>query len=343
MGANSLTSAFSLGRQSAIDVSASTYATALATVSGLQPRFDITESRREHPGGIGTRATSKRSASTRTGYLVDAVSTFVLRPRFIGYALLGAGFTVTTVNNSTHYTHTFKLATRATYPWLSALWLVDDATVAPFTVKSTNVRCTQLNINASPEEAVCDLTAVGMTEGDGTGSETKTSEVGFEILPTKGSATFNFGVATPFITSIRSINLAINNTLKEDDRFLLQAARTDLPQEEVTVEAVLGGIPIDRNLYRRIVRGNTTNTAPTLSAPTGNLVYKFESAANIVGAAVPYSWEVDMNSVEYTFPDNQLQANEADEIELELTASMIDNVTDPIVIVLVNDVASYAA
>jgi hypothetical protein len=342
MGANSLTCAFSLGQQAAIDTDATDFITTLATVSGLQPRFDITESRREHPGAVGSRATAKRAASTRTGYLVDLVSTFVLRPRFIGHALLGAGFTVATTNNTTHYTHVFKLASRATFPWLTGLWYIDDDAVAAFTLKSGNVRLTQLNINASPEEVQCDLAAVGMTEGDAAGTETLVSEAGFEILPTIGTMTVNLA-STSFITSVRSINLAIANTLKEDDRFLFVSGRTDLPQEEITVAATLGGVPITRDLYRRIVRGGTSGTEPSLVPPTGDLIYKFQSAANITGASVPYSLQMDLNSVEYTFPDNQLQASEADDLELEVTAEMIDNVTDPIVITLVNDVASYAA
>ncbi len=75
---------------------------------------------------------------------------------------------------------------------------------------------------------------------------------------------------------------------------------------------------------------------------TGNLVYEFRSAANISGAAVPYSLNIDINSCEYTIADNSLRANLADEIEPEISWEMIDDVTDPIVITLKNDVASYA-
>lgn len=338
MAVNSLVAAFSLGQQAAKDTAADDFITTLATVSGLQPRFDITESRQAHPGGLGTRATSKRAASTRTGYLVDAAATFVLRPRFIGKALLAAGFTVSTANNTTHYTHTFKLATRATFPWMSALWLLPDDDVAEFELLSSNMRATQLNVNATPDEVACDMTLTGMTEGDAAGTETKVAEIGVEILPTVGTMT----VAGVSITVAKGLNMAIANTLKEDQRYLFQAARTDLPQESIGVSGTLTGSPLNRDIYREIFRGGTSGTAPSLTPLTGNLVYEFRSASNISGASVPYSLNIDINSCEYTIADNSLRANLADEIEPEISWEMIDDVTDPIVITLINDVSSYA-
>jgi len=338
MAVNSLVCAFSLGQQSAIDTVATDFITALATVSGLQPRFDVTESRQEHPGGAGTRATSKRAPSTRTGYLVDAKCTFVLRPRFIGHALLTNGFTVATTGAGP-YTHVFKLATRATFPWMTGLWLLPDDDVASFRLLSSNVRGTSLNINATTSEVQCDTSLVGMTEGDAAGTETLVSETTVEILPTIGSMT----IAGVTITKAKTLNLAIANTIKEDQRYLFEAARTDLPQESVAVTGTIGGAPLTRDVYRQIFRGGTSGTEPSLTPLTGNMVYAFESSSDIPTFGVPYSLTIDLNSVEFSISDNSLQANNADEIEPEINFEMIDDVTDPIVITLVNDVASYAA
>lgn len=340
MSAGSLSSFFGLGKQTAQDTAATKIYKTLAIQSGMQPEFDVTETRLEHPGGTGARNTAKKSASARTGYLVPFKSTFILRPNFLPMALIGAGFSCSTVNNSGYYTHTLTWAGSSAVPWVSAFWHVEASDNA-FTTRATNARVTKLSLNATPKEIQCDLEGKGMVGGEATGSETVTTEAAIEILPTLGTVSvLSSGVA--IATAFRSANTEITQELTEDDTALWQPTRADLPQKSIGAKVTFGGIDITRDFYRELVNGGTSNTSPSLLTLRGDLLYKWESAEMITGA-VPYSVSIDMNSVEYTADSNTFQASGDDQIRCGLVADVIDDVATPLSIVVVNNVSAYTA
>lgn len=339
MAAGSLSSFFGLGPQSAKDTAATKYWKTLATVSGMQPQFDVSDSRLEHPGGTGSRNTSKKSVSARTGYLMPFKSTFIARGNFLPIALRLSGFDIATTNNSGYYTHVCTWSASSAVAWGSAFWYVaaDDNA---FTVRAVNSRVTKLALNATPTEIQCDLEGKGMTGGEATGSETVTSEAAYEILPTIGSVTVqSSGVA--IATSFRSANTEITQELIEDDRTLFQATRADLPQKSIGATITLGGIDITRAFYRKLFNAGTGNTTPSLTPLTGDLSMNFQSSAFITGS-IPWSVTIAAPSVEFAATDNNFQAQNDDQIRCELVASVIDNVTTPLTITVVNNVSSYA-
>lgn len=340
MSAGSLSSWFGIGKQSAQDTAATKYIKTLATQSGMQPEFDITDTRLEHPGGTGARNTKKKSRSARTGYLVPFKSTFILRPNFLPMALIAAGFQCSTVTNSGYYTHTLTWAGAAAVPWCSAFWHV-EASDNPFTTRATNARVTKLALNATPKEIQCDLEGKGMVGGEATGSETVTSEAAIEILPTLGTVSVLAG-GVAIATGFRTANTEITQELTEDDAALWTPTRVDLPQKSLAAKVTFGGIDITRDFYRKLINGGTGNTSPSLLTLAGDLLYRWESAEMITGA-VPYSVTIDMNSVEYTADSNTFQASGDDQIRCGLVAEVIDDVTTPLSIIVVNNVSSYTA
>lgn len=340
MSAGSLSSFFGLGRQSAQDVAATKYWKALATQSGMQPEFDQTDTRLEHPGGTGTRNTKKKSRTARTSYLVPYKASFILRPNFLPIALISMGFQCTTVNNSGYYTHTLTWAPATAVPWASAFWYV-AASDNPFTARATNARSTKLSINATPKEIACDIEGKGMVGGEATGSETSTSEAATEILPTLGSVSvLSGGVA--IATLFRSANTELTQELTEDDAALWQPTRADLPQKGLGAKTTFGGIDITRDFFRKLNNGSTVATNPSLLTLAGDLLMRWESAEMITGA-IPYSVTIDMNSVEYTADSNTFQASGDDQIRCGLVAEVIDDVATPLSIVVVNNVSAYTA
>lgn len=340
MSASSLASAFSLAVQSGKGTAATTgFHTALATVSGLDPEFDKIEPIAEHPSSA-SRSTHRKSSTQRSGYLVPVNASFLLHPRFIGKVLRAMGCGVTTVNNTTHYTHTFKLAADASIAWMSAIHLWSGATNKER--KAVDVRGEQLQINVDTANIQCQFQGVGLTEGNSTGSETKTAEDTTLLSPYTGSTTFKIG-ATTVATTLRGNQFQMQQTLDRDSRILHQAARADMPRTDYDITGTLQGIDIDQGTYEhymRIKRGGTGGTAPSLTPATGELTWTFASLANITGAAVPYSLTVDLVEAEYDMVSPN--ANGRDIIRADITYSMLDTSTDPLVITLVNDIASYA-
>ncbi len=339
MSVPSLSSAFSLGIQSAKGTAATNYKTTLATVSGMQPTFDTRTAPLEHPGGA-SRATAQKSTDARTGYLTKPKATFILRPNFIGTALMGLGFQCSSVNNSGYYTHTFTIAATASAKWLSALWYVATEDAA-MTLKSTDVRLTKLSLNATPDSVEGQIEGSGLSALEASGSETLVSEAAHEILPTAGSLTVQSS-STPLFTAVRGVNFEFTQELLEDDRTLFTATRQDLPIKSQSAQITFSGVDISRALYRKVVNAGSSNTTASLSPFTGDLTYQFESA-DFVSGSVPYSLTVTMPSVQYEFSDGTIQAQNDDQVRVDVVAKMIDNVTTPLTIVLVNGISAYTS
>lgn len=341
MSTNSLNSSISLGVQSGKGTAATAYKTSLAQDSSAMPKFDVHEPKLEHPAPAA-RATKVKAAQQRTGYTVDLAAKFLLRPRFIGMVLRGLGFGVAATGTSPAYTQTFTLAAASADPWLTALVkLVDDGGTS-LERKITDVRLNKLTVEASEDEINCDIAGIGLAEGLATGSETKVAESTAEISPSAGSATITLGGAT-IASPIRGTTLEIASTIDDKDRVQFSAVRNSLPRSNIDVSGTLKGIDIEYNSYEwyyRTIYGNTSGTAPVLTAAVGTLTYNYTSLANIPTGVVPYKMTVTVPSL-YWEMTGEPKSSGNNMVRVDMKWTMIDDSSTPVTIALVTDQATY--
>ncbi len=339
MSSNSLTSAFSLGVQSAYEVAATAYNTALATVSGVNIEFDSTEPRLEHPSAIA-RSTAVKAAPNRKSYKPTLEGTFALYPNFIGTVLRGLGMGVSTVAGTGYYTHTFTIATDATMAYLTAIHKMVGTT--NLERKVTDVRLESLNIEAGLDEIMCDISGFGRTAGRASGSETKVAEVAVEMSTNTGTLTPIIAGTTSTSSIYNSHSFTIDNTLKDAQRKLFSSLYGPPDRESFGVTGTLSGIDIDEQtyLYYQNIIDGVAGTSPSSTPSIGSMYFKYESPSVIGVTAVPYSLTVTLPSVAWSLGAVQSSGNEL--IRVDATYTMVDDVATPLTMVLVNNVASYA-
>lgn len=336
--ANSLESWFALAKQANKGTAATAFFKALATVSRLGATYDEREAPLEHPA-VTTRATARKSNVKRTSYLAGAAVTGILHPKFVVPLLLANGFQVVTTDDTTHYTHVCTLGSATNHKWMTAAWNV-EANDGAFVNRGKDMRGTSLNFSVSPDQIEYSGEFRGLTLEPMSGSPTYTSEASAEIVPwlmTRTTMTMN---ATDITERIRSMELAITNTLREDDRAIGESERTALPQQNIDISIALGEINISAALFNTFHYGASNGTSVVLNGVSGALDIKFASENNISGAAVPYSMQIAIPSLGYTM-DGEPEASGDDLITLGLTAYMIDDVATPITITVINDVSAY--
>lgn len=343
MPANSILSAFSLGLQTNASTAATLYTTAIATQSGADVVFDELEPEPEHPG-VAARSTARKFATERTGYLATVNATMRLRPRIIPRLLQAMGFAVSSTDNTTHYTHTIKIANDASMGWMSAIHKMDNGSSAlNRLIKQVRGETLTFNWDAAAGTSTAEFAGVGLSEGNTAGTETLSDEIDVSLSAYTGSLAVEHATVG-VTTTTRNESITFTQELDRNDRVLHTAGRAGLPRLSLDITGTLGGVDIDQGTYewyKRIKRGGTAGTAPSLSATTGELVVTYTSLTNIPGAAVPYS-------VKFTFPEVEFfmetpNASGSDLIRADITWAMLDTSADPVEIEVVNDVASYAA
>jgi hypothetical protein len=336
--ANSLESWFALGKQSAKGTPATALFKALATVSALGATYDEREAPLEHPA-VASRATARKVNTKRTSYMSNAKVTGILHPKFIVPLFLAAGFQAVTTNNTTHYTHVLTLGSSLLHKWMTAAWNV-ESTDGAFVNRGSDMRATSLNLAIDPEQIEYSAELRGLVLAAMSGSPTYTGENPAEIVPwlmTRTTMTMN---ATSISERIRSMEFAVENTLREDDRAVGEAVRVNLAQQNIDISMALGEINISAALYNTFHFGSAAGTSVVLAGVSGALDIKFAAESNIAGAPVPESLQIAIPSLGYTM-DGEPEASGDDLITLDLTAYMIDDSATPITVTVVNNVASY--
>jgi len=336
--ANSLESWFALGKQAAKGTASTTLYKTLATVSSIGATYDEREPPLEHPAAA-TRATARKSAIKRPSYMSNAKATFILRPKFIVPALLAAGFQVSTTNNTTHYTHVCTLGSSAAHKWMTAAWSVEESDGA-FTPRGVDMRATSLNLAVSPDQIEGSIELRGLTLNPMSGSPTYVTEQADEIAPWNMTRTTLSMNSYAVVERIRSMEFAVANTMREDDRAIGETARTALAQQSIDISLAIGEVNISDDIYEAFHYGASAGSTVDLDAVTGAIDILFESDDNISGASVPYSLQLAIPSVSYTM-DTEPEASGDELITVGLTAYMIDDSSTPITITVVNNVASY--
>lgn len=344
MSVNSLTSEFSLGIQADKTTAATAFKTARAKVSGVNIEWDTRESPLEHPSSVA-RSTAVKVPDIRTSYKVPIESTFLLYPTFIGTCLRGLGLGVSTVDNTTHYTHTFTIALDSAMAWLTAIHKM-YGTSGNLERKIVGCRLSSLSGNIGLDETEIQIAGMGLTEGDATGSETKVAETAVEMRPTTITPVIGGTTSTMPVNDSHTFEIA--NTLREDQRQVYSSARVALDRQSFGMTGTITGIDADYSTagavfyewYRLTHRNTLVATAPSLTPATGSMAFAFASASNISGAAVPYSLTFTLPSVNWTLSNFVSSAD--DIVRYDATYKMVDNVATPLTVVLVNSTAAYA-
>lgn len=341
MASNPLLSAFALGRQTARGTQATKLFTALAVISGLATSWKTGDEIFEHPSSTSSRVFGKKAGGTIvTGYDIPYKATFRARANFLGAALVSMGYIPTSVAGTGYTTHTFTLAANpSAFPWCSAFELDDDAGTT-WERAAKDCRSSKLTFDADPKRVQCELAGTGLIEGLTSGTPTRTAEVADQLLPTVGSFTATIG-GTAISPIIRGLKCDLENEFDTTDFLLFQAALNDLPLTNVKASGSLIGFDFTSALYKRLNWGSAGGTAPSLVIPTGPLSFNYASAANIGATAVPYSINISMTSVDFRLPED-IAANGKDLQRVDVAWSAND-ATEPVTVVLVNNVASYAA
>jgi hypothetical protein len=337
---SSLLASYSLGVQADKETQATSLVTGLKTRSNVPgPAFDTYEPGAEHPGPT-TRNTLRRSPTERTGYLAPFGSTGLLYPRLFPIQLIGAGFNISTSDEGTYYTHTANIALADALQYLTCVYSATDET---WLRAITGGRITSLQVTADPQnEITVTDEGQGLVIGAVSGTPTYQDEEPVRIKSTAGTAQMNVNGVDLSNIPIRGFTWNVAQALDDQDFQLFVASRADLPQQSIDITGEVQELDLLRDQYQLIQNAGVGNTDPSLIAATGNLGFQFESAANISGAAVPYSVNFVIGSCEFTM--SEFPADGENLMRYALTYQLLDapgGPAQPAQVVIVNDVPSY--
>lgn len=342
MAVNSLTGFIGVGKQSAIDVQATTIYRLLALTSSVGVQFDEGDDLKEHPSTVAATSFAQATAKAKLGYLAPWAANFIMRPKAFPAVLQAMGFSIVTTPDAPEagaYTHVCTAAADAAMLWMSVVH--DIGGDNSFRRRLLNARGNQLNITANNTDIRCDLAGTALIEGNVGAAPTYVSEVSDQILPTIGTFTCNFDAAT-LTSTIRGLTCNIAQPLKDgrEELPLFTSTRTSLDRQNLDITGDIQQVDADFDLWKKIIRGSTAGTNPSLAITQGDLNFKFESASPFV-LATEYSVEFDFPSVYYTLPTEGVANNADDLVRVNIGWNMVADVATPVTITVINDVASY--
>lgn len=318
------------------------FTTGLMEQSSFFTAFDELSKTPEHGGAsVADRATARKSATARSGYLVRGSFRQAAYPRLLGLWLRGAGFTSgSPTAGTTAQTHAFTLANRSAVNWLTILH-----TIGGTARRATDARVTRLTLTAQPDGLKFAGEWRALTEDDPAGTETTTAEDTNEILPSNGALTMTYDpggadveILNTTTDELNRLTLDIANPLDEADQALFRFGRADLAQTGVDITGTVEGAPVDWAAYDYIIRQSGAN--PSASPAICSLEYNFQSTVDIAGDTVPYEITVTIPQVEVTINESGFSAEGDNLIRWTYDYRMLDTVTTPITIELVNLLAT---
>lgn len=303
------------------------------------PRFDYEDALNEH-SGVHQRASSRQSVPDRTSVIIPVNLTGILYPDAIGVLLQMAGFEISSVANTGYKVHTIiKSDTDAAR--YGSLLLAMGESVARFERKISDVRLSSLELRASRQNIQVTADGFGLDEAVSSGSETVTAEPVYRILPTTGVMTWGaLALGTP-----REHTITIARPVEEDDQHLHAFERAALSETGWEVNGVIRGLDFSAATYKKLVwntatAGAITGAGPGQSCVLDNMAVEFRSAANIAGAAVPYSLKFAFTKCDFRMTNLEAQGNQI--IRADVNYYMIDDTaSNPLVITLNNNVTNY--
>lgn len=341
-GTPSTSATLKVARQSAKGTPATTgFITGLMEQSSFFVAFDEAQKAAEHGAGAVDRATARKSATQRSGYLVRGSFRQNFYPNLLGMWLRGAGFGVATTG-TTERTHVFTLATRANVPWLTVLHAVGGRER-----RATDVRVNKLTLTAQPDSAKWSGEWRGLIESNAVGTETTTAEsTAAELVSSEGSLEMNFdpaGTPTEILNTstddLTRFTFDIANSLDEADQALFRFGHADLVQTGLDITGTVEGALIDWAAYDLLVRNSGAN--PSSAAAVCDLDVTIRSVVNLAGAAVPASFRIQIPRIEVLYNEDSFTAEADNLIRWSYNWRMLDIVTTPITITLVNLYTAY--
>ena len=341
-GTPSSTATLKVARQSAKGTPAATgFITGLMEQSGFFVNFDEAQKAIEHGAGAADRATARKSAAVRSGYLVRGGFRQNFYPNLLGLWLRGAGFGVSTTG-TTERTHVFTLATRANVPWLTILHAVGGRER-----RVADARVSKLTLTAQPDSAKWSGEWRGLTEANAAGTETTAAEsTAAEIIPSQGSLVMNYnpaGTPTEIINTstddLTRFTFDIANSLDEADQALFRFGHADLAQSGMDITGTVEGALIDWAAYDLLVRASGAN--PTATPAICDLDATISSAVDLAGASVPASLQIKIPRIEVFYNEDSFTAEADNLIRWNYSWRMLDNTTTPITLTLINLHTAY--
>lgn len=320
------------------------FITALVEDSGLNPEIDRADAPVVHGLASGTqRPTATRGLPRLTGFTGNGTYKGPVYARILPILLVGAGFKLTTVNNTTYYTHTLTIAKRDEWKYITALHKM-----GAMEMRAADARIPQLSIGGDPEGLAAEATLTSILIDEAAGTETKTNESGVELYPHTGSVSLILDPGGDDIeiaysggeTASGAEMVTIDNTLLTDQKRMHRNTRASLPTDAMTVSLAASGMDANWDWINYIRSGAVDEMIPALENVLAAYDSKFESAALIPGAIVPYSWRTQIPKLVMTVDPIQLSGSTP--VRIGYGGTMYDDgSTEPITITVVNDVASY--
>lgn len=303
--------------------------------SSAQAVFDYEEALNEHTG-VHQRASDRQSTPDRISKSFRINGNGLLYPNAIGTLLVGVGFAASTTDNTTSKSHAFTKTDTDDAKWLSVMHALGEGS-ARFERKIKDVRLTQLQLAATRNNLTVSFDGLGLDEAASAGTETVAAEALKRIIPSTGSLTFG----TLALGEPRSHTITLARPVEEDDQKLHSFGRADALETGFAVNGQLRGLDMSYNTYKKLNWGGTSGTAPDDEVVTDSLTVTWQSAANITGAAVPYSITFAFTKVELRMVGSPV-ARGADIIRCDVDYAMIDDVSAaPVTVTVVNTVSSY--
>jgi hypothetical protein len=337
--ANSLGSFFAVGVQGAKGTAATTLYKLIATDSGLAPEFEYRDTRLEHPSAGGTTSWARANVNQITGYIGKATVTFAMRPKGIVPVLQGVGFQVVTTNNTTNYSHALTQGTDAAHKWVTAIWKVDDSDAAYYQ-RGVDGRCTSLTITVNTDEIMCTAEISFLSVAPLSGSPTYVAEQSDEIVPWVGARTgITIGGYT-VVEVLRGAEIGFENTLRDQDKALWTQTRVNMQRQSINGTCNFTEINVSDSIYEALYYGADAGSTVATAPVTGAVDVEWRSAANISGAVVPYKFQYAAPSVQWE-AGGMPTASGDNLVTIGANGTVVGNVSTPITVTVVNNVASY--
>lgn len=328
---------FRIGVQNAKGVTPTLFICATMQMSGITPERDAIDPGVEHgcAGESSDYATAHKTATEYSSYMVTGRGRGMVYPSVIGTLLHMVGFNVVATAKTGYTEHVANVATRTQYGW-GAIW--DE--IADLSQLVKDVRATKLVLDISKAGLIWNADFLGLSVTDTVGSPTVENEETFKLLPGKGTMTFATLGAGPInlVADLpRASTIQFDNPLDTDTEQLTVLGRSDLPQNGLDISGTVKGCTVAAANYKALY--DWTANKPGGGSKLASISQTYQAAANIVGAAVPYSIKIDVPRAEVTLP--AFDADGGNRVSFDYNWRMVADTATPCTITIANTIEDY--
>ena len=346
--ATSRVATFKMATQSAKGTAATTgFHCGVTQTDGFGEEWEMIDKDAEHGCAAGSNVYAMKSPSIRTYYTVAGSTKAYLYPNLIGIMLRGLGFAAAT-SGTTILTHVFTAAASGADVYCTALSAMGADSGAVLERKAVDCKVTKLDINADSKGVVYSSEFLGLSSGDALGTETKTDEPAYAMMPNNGTFTLSFDPGgTPVTISSnatnppRGLKASFTNPVFEDDYALWSTALGSLLRSTgIAAEGSFDSMPVIWANYNRLMRGGASGVAPSATWLPCSLQWKFNTA-EFVSGATPYSLQVDIPRAQVWLDPKNFDNNGADDVRWSASWKCYAGTATPITFTLINATTTY--